>query len=152
VIDIRPDDLSDGKVISLLELHRLEMFKHSPPQSVHALDVAAMHHPDLSFYSALLNGQFAACGALKHHDAHLAEIKSMKTKDEYLRLGVASGMLDFMINKAVERGYSTLCLETGSMNAFIPARQLYARAGFTLCEPFAGYVSGPHSVYMALEL
>jgi putative acetyltransferase len=152
VIEIGLDDLSDGKVISLLELHRYEMFKHSPPQSVHALDVEAMHHPDLSFYSARLDGRFVACGALKKHDANLTEIKSMKTKDQFLRLGIANAMLIFLIDNARKCGCSKVCLETGTVDAFIPARQMYTRAGFVKCEPFSGYVRDPHSVCMALAL
>jgi putative acetyltransferase len=152
VIEICPDDLSDGNVISLLESHRHEMLKHSPPQSVHALDIESMHHPGLSFYSAQFDGRFAACGALKEYDADLAEIKSMKTKREFLRRGIANAMLNFLIDKATQLDYSTLYLETGTMNAFVPARQMYARAGFVKCEPFAGYVKDPHSVCMALAL
>jgi putative acetyltransferase len=34
------------------------------------------------------------------------------------------------------------------MEAFEPARQLYARAGFTLCAPFAEYIEDPNSVFM----
>jgi putative acetyltransferase len=38
------------------------------------------------------------------------------------------------------------------MAAFEPARQLYARAGFTFCAPFADYVEDPNSVFMTKEL
>lgn len=33
-----------------------------------------------------------------------------------------------------------------------PARRLYGRNGFTVCEPFADYVPDPNSVFMSLEL
>ena len=152
MIEIEPDDLSDGKIIALLDSHRQEMFKHSPPESVHALDASTMQHPNLSFYSATIRGQFAACGALKRHDASLAEIKSMKTCNEYLRQGIAHAMLSHLIERAKERGHARLCLETGTMDAFIPSRKLYARSGFLVCEPFADYIQDPHSVCMALNL
>jgi putative acetyltransferase len=49
-------------------------------------------------------------------------------------------------------GYRRLSLETGSMDAFAPARALYADAGFTLCEPFGEYRLSPNSTYMTLTL
>jgi len=45
-------------------------------------------------------------------------------------------------------GILRLSLETGSQDAFAPARGLYARAGFAECPPFEGYVQDPNSVYM----
>jgi len=54
--------------------------------------------------------------------------------------------------EAKRRGYRRLSLETGSMAAFGPARQLYAACGFTYCEPFGDYVNDPNSVFMTLEL
>lgn len=152
MIEIRRDDLSDGKLIKLLELHRQQMFEHSPAESVHALDVGAMTHPDVRFFSAIKNGHFVACGALKHHHDKLVEIKSMKTIDQFLRQGIAKAMLSYLIDEARSRGYKSVCLETGTMNAFIAARNLYASAGFISCEPFADYFADPHSVCMMLEL
>jgi len=34
------------------------------------------------------------------------------------------------------------------MPEFEPARQLYARAGFTVCGPFGDYTDDPNSVFM----
>lgn len=56
------------------------------------------------------------------------------------------------IGEAVRRSYRRLSLETESMEAFEPARQLYAPAGFTYCEPFAEYIEDPNSVFMTKEL
>ena len=39
-------------------------------------------------------------------------------------------------------------LEAGTMNAFAPARLLYASLGFRPGPPFAGYSENPHSVCM----
>ena len=38
------------------------------------------------------------------------------------------------------------------MEAFAPARALYAGFGFVECEPFAGYRHDPNSVFMTLDL
>lgn len=149
---IKSDDLSSGDVVELLEQHRLEMFRHSPPESVHALDVAAMRSPDVSFYSAWIDGCFAGCGALKELDSKNAEIKSMKTRDEFLRQGVARRLLDHLLQVAIDRGYHYVSLETGSVEAFRPALELYQRAGFVVCGPFADYQEDPHSVFMHKHL
>jgi len=45
-----------------------------------------------------------------------------------------------------------LSLETGSMDAFAPARALYARFGFVGTGPFGDYVLDPNSVFMTLDL
>lgn len=128
------------------------MLKHSPIESVHALDVAAMHAPELQFYSAWRGEEMLACGALKRHQDEYAELKSMKTRPQFVRQGVGQAMLDFLISEAVHAGYQTLYLETGSMQAFVPARALYRKAGFIQCEPFADYTDDPHSVCMKLSL
>jgi putative acetyltransferase len=65
---------------------------------------------------------------------------------------VARTLLRHIISEATRRGYRRLSLETGSMEVFEPARQLYARHGFTACEPFANYVKDPNSVCMTKEL
>ena len=56
------------------------------------------------------------------------------------------------MSEAKRRGYRRLSLETGAMPEFEPARQLYARAGFQICEPFADYIEDPNSVFMTSEL
>ena len=61
-------------------------------------------------------------------------------------------MLRHIIKEAPSRGYSRLSLETGSMDAFAPARALYARLGFEYQGPFADYKEDPYSVFMSLLL
>jgi len=92
------------------------------------------------------------CGALKELDATHAELKSMRTSSPHLRKGVGAALLEHMLNVARERAYRRLSLETGSIEAFAPARALYARFGFEPCGPFADYVEDPNSVFMTLDL
>jgi len=61
-------------------------------------------------------------------------------------------MLDHLLGTARRRGCTHVCLETGTMPAFAPARQLYAAAGFTACPPFGDYRDSPFSVCMSLDL
>jgi len=128
------------------------MALHSPPESVHALDIEALRKPEITFWTVWENGELLGCGALKELDSQHAEIKSMRTSSLHLRKGVAKNLLKYMLEEASRRGYSRLSLETGSMEAFEPARKLYAAFGFTYCEPFADYLEDPHSVFMTRRL
>jgi len=76
----------------------------------------------------------------------------MCTATSHRRKGVAAALLEHLLGVAAERGYRRVSLETGSVEAFAPAKALYARFGFRPCAPFAGYVEDPYSVFMSLEL
>jgi putative acetyltransferase len=151
-MDIRTDDLTSPAVIELLAEHLRSMHAQSPPESVHALDLAGLKQPGIRFWAAWEGAELLGCGALRELDAAHAEIKSMRTARRHLRRGVAAAMLAHLITEAHRRGYRRLSLETGSMAAFAPARALYARFGFRYCDPFGDYVEDPNSVFMRLDL
>ena len=151
-MEIRLDDLSSREVIGLLNEHLHSMAQHSPPESVHALDLDGLRQPEVSFWSAWEGAQLLGCGAIKQLDATHGEIKSMRTASAHLRKGVAAALLQHILVEAGKRRYRRLSLETGSAPAFAPARSMYARFGFVPCEPFADYVPDPHSVFMTRTL
>ena len=151
-MDIRVDDLSSPEVCRLVEEHLESMALHSPPESVHALAAAALRKPGITFWSVWQDSELMGCGALKELDAHHGEIKSMRTTSLHLRKGVATRLLHHILEEAERRSYRRLSLETGSMDAFAPARRLYTRFGFQPCGPFAEYVEDPYSVFMTKEL
>jgi putative acetyltransferase len=140
---IELDDLSGSEIEILLREHLEFAAQHSPPQSIHALDLEGLRRPEITFWTAWQNGELLGCGALKQLDIQHAEIKSMRTSSLHLRQGVASKILGHLIEQASQRGFTRLSLETGSMEAFEPARQLYARFGFKCCGPFSDYVEDP---------
>ena len=149
---IERDDLSRPEIAKLLNEHLASMFVHSPPESVHALPIEGLRSPEITFWSVWNDGELLGCGALKELDPQHGEIKSMRTASTHLRKGVARAVVRHIIAEAKRRGYRRLSLETGSMVAFKPARQLYAACGFTYCEPFGNYVNDPNSVFMTMEL
>ena len=151
-MDIKIDDLKDGKVVSLLESHLNKMYEYSPPESVHALDHEKLRDPSVTFWSASIGGEIAGCGALKELSTDEAEIKSMKTNDLFLRKGVASNLLEEIIVAAKVRGYKTISLETGTHEAFTPAIKMYKKHGFKECEPFGDYTRDPHSCFFSKKL
>ncbi len=149
---IKIDDLSGSEIYELLQEHLRSMARLSPPESVHALDIEALRQPEITFWTVWENDELLGCGALKELDAGHAEIKSMRTSARHLRKGVAAGLLKHILEEAKSRGYKRLSLETGSMEAFAPARQLYAGFGFAYCKPFADYIEDPNSVFMTRAL
>jgi putative acetyltransferase len=151
-MDIRVDDLSSPDVGRLVTEHLQTMALHSPPESVHALDLDALRKPEITFWSVWRGAELMGCGALKELDAAHGEIKSMRTASQHLRTGVATALLSHIMEEAARRSYRRLSLETGSMDAFAPARRLYARFGFRPCGPFAQYAEDRHSVFMTREL
>jgi len=149
---IRLDDLSGSEIAELLADHLREMHQHSPPESVHALDLEALKRPEISFWSIWSGDELVGCGALKELEPGHGEIKSMRTAPAFRGKGAGRLMLRHILNEARARGYRRLSLETGSMAAFDPARRLYENHGFSYCGPFAEYILDPHSVFMTIDL
>lgn len=147
-MDIRIDPLTSPAVIALLEEHLRNMALHSPPESIHALDLEALRKPEITFWTLWQHEELMGCGALKELDRTHGEIKSMRTASGHLRKGVAARLMQHILEEAKSRSYHRLSLETGSMEAFAPARKMYAGFGFESCPPFGDYSEDPNSVFM----
>ncbi|MEM6716690.1 MAG: GNAT family N-acetyltransferase [Cyanobacteria bacterium P01_C01_bin.147] len=147
-MEIREDDLTGHEIAALLQAHLDHMHDITPPESVHALDLAALRSPSITFWSVWDGSELVGCGALKALNSTSGEIKSMRTAEAHRRRGIGAKMLEHILAEAKRRGYCTLYLETGAMEAFAPARRLYARYGFEDCGPFADYTHDPNSAFM----
>lgn len=152
MLSIRQDDLRGPEITALLQEHLDDMFRISPPESVHALDLQGLRAPGITFFSAWHGEQLAGCGALRQLDPRHGEIKSMRTVRSQLRRGVAAAVLTHLLGEAHRRGYRRVSLETGSQPEFEPARRLYHRFGFEICRPFGDYRDDPNSVFMTRSL
>jgi putative acetyltransferase len=151
-MEIRLDDLAGVEIRALLAEHLRNMHEHSPPESVHALDVTGLLQPEVSFWTVWSDGELLGCGALKELTPAHGEIKSMRTASAHRRKGVARAMLEHIIAEARRRAYARLSLETGSMAAFEAARRLYESFGFEYCPPFGDYREDPNSVFLTRKL
>jgi putative acetyltransferase len=151
-IEIHRDDLSGEATRRLIAMHLAGMHDTSPPESVHALDAEALADPSVSFWSAWSDGELAGIGALKTLDAHRGELKSMRVDDRFLGFGVGRAILRHIMDEARERGMTSLWLETGATEDFLPAQRLYESEGFVTCGPFEGYALDPFSVFMTRTL
>ena len=152
MIDIRIDDLAGEATRTLIARHLDGMHDSSPPESVHALDADGLRHPAITFWSAWIDGELAGIGALRRIDAERGELKSMRVDDRFLGLGVGRAILRRIVTDARARGMTSLWLETGTTEDFVPARRLYASEGFVPCGPFEGYAEDPFSVFMTRTL
>lgn len=146
------DDLTGEQVAELLSEHLDGMLSYSPPGSVHALDLNELRSRDITCWTVWRGQHLLGCGALRELDRRHGEIKSMRTARKHLRQGVASAMLQHLINESRTRRYSRLSLETGSGPAFSPADALYRGFGFDYCGPFGEYSEDPFSRFMTLRL
>jgi putative acetyltransferase len=146
------DDPRADDVRALLARH-LEFARATTlPEDVYALDVDGLVDPGVTFFSYRADGELLGVAALKRIDDEHAEVKSMHTAEEARGRGVGRALVDHIVELARERGYKRLSLETGSGPAFVPARALYASAGFEPCGAFGDYRPSPNSAYMTREL
>ena len=136
----------------LLERHLSFAQSHVPPKDRHALDAEALVEAAVEFYALRLDGELLAVGALGKLDDGHAEIKSMHTAEAARRQGLGRVMLGHLLAVARDRGFGRVSLETGSMPAFVPARSLYASAGFSVCGPFGPYLESENKTFMTLVL
>lgn len=151
-ITIKHDDLSGEDIAVFLQEHLDDMRATSPPESKHALDLDSLRQSDVKFWTVWEAKRLVGCGALKHLSSQQCEIKSMRVSSMQRGKGIASQLLQFILQQAADAGYQEVLLETGSMDFFKAARHLYSKHGFEYCEPFGDYKLDPNSVFMRLAL
>jgi len=153
---VRRDDATSSEVLELLQQHLNGMQAQTPAESVHALDLSAYQSPGLYLWTAWTEDRLMGCGALRDHGlqggVHLGEIKSMRTKSEFVRMGVAKAVLTTMLEFAAQIGMQRVSLETGRTEPFKAALAFYQSHGFTKTDPFCDYTDDPHSAFYSIEL
>lgn len=149
---VEQHDPGSPAALALIERHLAFARANSPPEDVHALEVAGLQEGDVTFFGIRDADELVCMGALKKLEEGHGEIKSMHTAEGARARGAGRAMLDHLLGVARARGYGRVSLETGTMAAFAPARALYAAAGFVVCEPFAPYRASVNSVHMTLEV
>src|SRR5262245_33660395 len=101
-------DLTDPRVVDLLQRHLTSARAHTAPGSAHALDIAALQTPNITFWAAWDGDALVAVGALKQLAEDHGEVKSMHTSPSARRKGIGSAMLQHVIASARSRGISRL--------------------------------------------
>lgn len=149
---IRAARPSEPVAQALITRHLGQMADQSPEESCHALDSSGLQAPGVDFFLLERDGDVMGMGALAALSSDAVELKSMHTKTEARGSGAGRAMLAHLLDLARSRGASTVFLETGSTDDFLPARRLYESVGFRLCGPFGDYGPDPWSVFMQLDL
>jgi putative acetyltransferase len=151
-VQISRADFADPRLAAFLQAHLDDMEPTAPPESRHALDLAALRGDGVRLWVGTEGADLVATAALAALAEGHEELKSMRTDPARRGRGLAAQMLAHVLADARSRGVARVSLETVSMAFFEPARRFYARAGFVACPPFGSYVEDPNSTFMALDL
>ncbi|GAA0922720.1 GNAT family N-acetyltransferase [Virgisporangium aurantiacum] len=89
-------------------------------------------------------GAPVGCGALRRLDGSSAEVKRMYVVPAARGTGVARAVLTALEDAAKERGWTTLRLETGTLQP--DAQRFYRRAGYHEIPLFGSYIGSELSV------
>ncbi len=136
------------EVNELLAKHFVELRAASPEGSAHVLDIPGLKVPSIKFWSLWKDSMLIGCGALKFLNDEHGEFKSIRIHDKFRKKNYGVKVISHLINEAKKLKIKRLSIETGAGDFFIPARKLFEKSGFTVCEPFAHYKEDVNSVYL----
>jgi putative acetyltransferase len=91
-----------------------------------------------------------ACASFKHYEKGIAEVKRVFVRKEYRGQGISKQLLIRLEEKAKEKGYHRLILETGKM--LREANELYKNIGYEIIENYGQYKDMNDSVCMQKDL
>jgi putative acetyltransferase len=132
----------------VLQAHWLFCTSSTPIEHVYALDASKLFSPDITVFGARIEGEVVGVGAMRKLDAHHAELKSMHTLAKSRGSGVGKEMVAHIEDFAKTSGVKRISLETGTNEAFKPARELYKSLGYQSCEAFGDYVLSEDNMCM----
>ncbi len=143
---IRRDDPSSFEIRALPVEHLQSVHAIAPSESVHALGLAGLRAPDITWWTSWEAGALLGRGALRQTDAQHGGINSSAPKQNN-GAGASRAMLMQMIEEALQRGCTRRSLETGTPVESAPARHLYQRFGFDHAAPIDRYRPDPRNAF-----
>ena len=141
-------NFDNPEVNELLTKHFVELRAASPEGSAHVLDIPGLKVPSIKFWSLWKNEKLIGCGALKFLDNDHGEFKSIRVHNDFRKKGYGIKVINHLIYEAQKLNIKKLSIETGAGDFFIPARKLFDKCGFEICEPFAHYRKDINSIYL----
>ena len=132
----------------VLQAHWLFCTASTPIEHVYALDAPKLFSPDITVFGARIDGELVGVGAMRKLDVDHAELKSMHTLAKSRGSGVGKAMVAHIEEFARSSGIKRISLETGTNEAFKPARELYKSLGYQSCEAFGEYVLSEDNMCM----
>ena len=136
------------ELAQVLQAHWLFCTSSTPIEHVYALDASKLFSPDITVFGARIDGELVGVGAIRKLDAHHAELKSMHTLAKSRGSGVGRAMVAHLEDFARSSGIERMSLETGTNEAFKPARELYKYLGYNSCDAFGDYVLSEDNMCM----
>lgn len=86
------------------------------------------------------------CVSFKKYDDDTAEVKRAFIKKEYRGKGISKQLMKMLIERAKEKGYTRMVLETGDL--LFESKGLYKSIGFNIIENYGGFKNIEESVCM----
>ena len=149
--DIRIEQVDPAAIAHLLAASQDYFSSRYPAESNHTLGPDYLRGPGCIALAASHTDDIVGCVALVPLDTtDSAEVKGLFVDPNERGRGVGRALMVALEATAIEAGYATLLLETGSDE--IEALALYASIGWQPVEPFGGYVEDPHSVFLGKAL
>ena len=147
-IVIKTEKSLTDELAHILQAHWLFCTSSTPIEHVYALDASKLFSPDITVFGARIDGEIVGVGAIRKLDAHHAELKSMHTLAKSRGSGVGRAMVAHIEDFARSSGIERMSLETGTNEAFKPARELYKYLGYNSCDAFGDYVLSEDNMCM----
>lgn len=94
--------------------------------------------------------QPVACGAIRHYAEAIAEVKRIFVREDYRGRGISKTLMALLENRAVEKGYTTLILETGA--PLFRSISLYKKLGYQVIDNYGQYKDMKESVCLQKNL
>jgi len=131
MLEIRRYQDADNPAV--LELHHLALEAtgaYFPGKWNDDLDDIPIHYLNNGgeFLVGILDGKIVCMGAFRRKSDTLAEIKRMRVLPECQRRGFGQIILNQLETKAIQLGYTELCLDTTTLQ--IAAQKFYGKNGF----------------------
>lgn len=117
------------------------------PQGLNIRDEDLSGDKDVDMYAGFIDGEMMSTVFLTHVDDNTAQVKAVIVTDNYKGSGLGKYLMDFIEDKAKEKGYKKMMLM-----GRVSVEKFYEKLGYhtTSDEPF-DYYQTPH-VYMEKRL
>src|SRR5258705_2364232 len=109
------------------------LLERTPPAFCSHMTVEQMADAATTVFIARDEGRAVACGALRRHDAGVAEVKRMYTVPSHQGRGLGGRILELIEALARSEGFTHLVLDTGHVHD--RAWHVYGRSRVTPCGP-----------------
>lgn len=130
------------ELIAELDCYLAQLY---PPESTHNLHPEELEADGSYFFVARRGDRAVGCAALVSEKLGCAEIKSIWVRESDRGLGIATQLLNTLIQFAQELNIHTLQLETGRKQ--FASIKLYEKFGFYAIAAFNGYSADPFSCF-----